>query len=292
LELKRREFLELLALSAVATGWPAFAQTPQVPRIGMGTWITFNVGDNQKLRDARAEVLNEFFKAGGGMIDSSPMYGSSEAVVGYGLKKLGFPKTLFSATKVWTSSADEGIEQIKNSHNLWGLKKFDLLQIHNLDGWPAHIKTLFKMKSEGKLKYVGITTSHGRRHAEFEKIMRAHPLDFVQLTYNIVDREAEKRLLDVAKERGMAVIANRPLDGGRLFDRVKGKPVPAWAAEELGCRHWSQFFLKFVVSHPAVTCAIPATSKVEHMRENMGAGGGVMPDAAQREKMIKTLASL
>lgn len=281
-----------LAASTAVYAWADATKAPvKVPRIGMGTWITFNVGRDQRLRDARTEVLREFFKHGGGMIDSSPMYGSSEEVVGYALKKLNYPKSAFTATKVWTSDSAEGLQQMKTSQDLWGVKKFDLMQIHNLDGWKLHLPTLMKMKAEGQIKYVGITTSHGRRHDEFEKVMREHPLDFVQLTYNMVDRDAEKRLLGLAKDRNIAVIANRPFDGGDLMKKFSGKPLPAWASE-FECANWAEFFLKFVVSHPAVTCAIPATSRVDHMRENMGASRGRLPDVREREKMIKYLASL
>lgn len=306
--MKRREFLELLALSAAsavlasrsnvmlaALDKPITKKIPStgalLPVIGMGTWITFNVGNSGKLRAARTEVMQEFFSLGGGLIDSSPMYGSSEAVVGHALLRLGFPKTLFSATKVWTSSSTEAPEQIQESKKLWNLKTFDLLQVHNLLGWEGHLKTLFKMKEAGDLRYVGVTTSHGRRHDELEKIMRNQPLDFIQLTYNIRDRAAEVRLLKLAQARGIAVIANRPLDGGDLMRHVQGKPLPAWA-RDIDCQNWAQFFLKFIVSHPAITCAIPATRRVDHMRENMGAGRGRMPDTAMREKMIKYLASL
>lgn len=306
--MKRREFLEWIALSAASAVIashssvmlasqvkPISRKIPStgalLPIIGMGTWITFNVGRSERLRNARTEVMREFFKWGGGMIDSSPMYGSSEEVVGHCLGSLKFPPTLFSATKVWTPSMAEGLEQIKASKQLWKLEKFDLLQVHNLDGWEGHLKTLFKMKDAGELRYVGVTTSHGRRHDEVERIMRSQPLDFVQLTYNISDRTVEERLLRLAQDRGIAVIANRPLDGGDLIRRVEGKPLPAWA-REIDCENWPQFLLKFVVSHPAITCAIPATSKVEHMRENMGAAFGKLPDAATREKMIKHMASL
>nr|WP_218109849.1 aldo/keto reductase [Oligoflexus tunisiensis] len=306
--MKRREFLEWIALSAVsavlvpysgatvaAEDKPLTRKIPStgamLPLIGMGTWITFNVGNSERLRNTRTDVLREFFKWGGGLIDSSPMYGSSEEVVGYGLAKLNFPPTLFSATKVWTSSVTEGLEQIQESKKLWKLKKFDLLQVHNLDGWEGHLKTLFKMKESGALGHVGVTTSHGRRHDELERIMRTQPLDFVQLTYNIRDRAVESRLLGLAQDRGIAVIANRPLDGGDLIRRVQGKPLPPWA-REIDCQNWPQFLLKFIVSHPAITCAIPATRVVTHMRENMGAGRGRLPDAATRVKMIQYMASL
>jgi diketogulonate reductase-like aldo/keto reductase len=306
--MQRREFLEIIALAAVSAVFAsrkpghALAQeqliTKKIPStgtllpvIGMGTWITFNVGNSEKLRSSRTEIMREFFNRGGGLIDSSPMYGSSEAVVGHGLAKLNFPKTLFSATKVWTESEKEGREQIQESKKLWKLKTFDLLQVHNLEGWEAHLKTLFKMKEAGELRYVGVTTSHRRRHDELEKIMREQRLDFIQITYNMRDRRVEDSVLRLAQDRGIAVIANRPLDGGDLIRRVEGKPLPAWA-REFDCQNWAQFLLKFVVSHPAVTCAIPATSRIEHMRENMGAARGRLPDAALRAKMIKHLASL
>ncbi len=262
-----------------------------IPVIGMGTWQTFNVGNNQRLREKRCAVLKAFFEQGGGMIDSSPMYGSSEAVIGDCLQRLNFPQTNFSATKVWTSSSKEGIQQITNSHKLWRLNRFDLFQIHNLAGWQKHLPYLQAMKADGKLNYVGITTSHGRRHKDLEQIMKNEAIDFVQLTYNISNREVESRLLPLAKERGIAIIANRPFRGGSLFNRVSNKPLPSWA-KEINCENWAQFFLKFVVSHDAVTCAIPATTSVEHMLQNMAARLGPIPDTKMRQQMISYMQSL
>jgi diketogulonate reductase-like aldo/keto reductase len=262
-----------------------------LPVIGMGTWITFNVGDDPVARDVRTDVLRAFFAAGGGMIDSSPMYGTAEAVVGSCLARLDRPEGLFSATKVWTSSTAEGVEQIAASERLWGLPRLDLLQVHNLLNWRSHLETLSAMKAEGAVRYIGITTSHGRRHPELAQIMETQPIDFVQLTYNIVDREAETRLLPLAAERGIAVIANRPFQGGPLIDRVERHPLPSWA-REIDCTAWSQVLLKFIVSHPAVTCAIPATSRVDHMEENMAAARGAMPDAALRRRMAADVAAL
>lgn len=218
------------------------------------------------------------------MIDSSPMYGSSQPVVGYGLEKLGRPDTLFSAEKVWTSSSAGGPTQIERSRLFWGVPRLDLVQVHNLVGWEAHLETLFAMKADGRIRYVGITTSEGRRHDLFEQVMRAHPLDFVQFTYNVVDREAEERLLPLAAERGMAVIVNRPFNQGALTQRLEGEPLPDWAAE-IGAETWAQFILKFILAHPAVTVAIPATTRVDHVRENMAAAAGLLPDAAMRERM-------
>lgn len=262
-----------------------------LPVIGLGTWVTFNVGNDMAARDSCAEVMRAFFRAGGRMIDSSPMYGSAEEVIGYGLKKLGMPKQLFSATKVWTSSRSEGSAQIAASERLWGIPKFDLEQVHNLLSWEAHLETLAALKSEGRIRYVGITTSEGRRHDDFEKVMRTRKLDFVQVTYNVRDREVEDRILPLAAERGMAVIVNRPFRRGALIAQFEKKPLPAWAAE-IGCANWAQFLLKFAVSHPAVTCAIPATSRVDHVEENMAAATGPMPDAATRARMIDYVKSL
>ena len=191
---------------------------------------------------------------------------------------------MFSAEKVWTSSAADGPAQIEQSRRFWGVPRFDLVQVHNLVAWEAHLETLFAMKAAGQIRYVGITTSEGRRHDLFEEIMRSQPLDFVQLTYNIVDREAEERLLPLAAERGMAVIVNRPFRQGELTRRLEGEPLPDWAAE-IGAASWAQFILKFILSHPAVTVAIPATTRVDHVRENMAAAAGPLPDEAMRERM-------
>ncbi|QDG50530.1 aldo/keto reductase [Persicimonas caeni] len=264
----------------------------QMPVIGMGTWQTFNVGGDPELLKQRTEVLAAFFKGGGRIIDSSPMYGSSQDALGWGLNKLGDPKRLFAADKVWTSDGDETVEQIVESRKEWDIPRFDLMQVHNLVAWQEHLPKLQKLKADNKIRYVGITTSHGRRHGEFEEVMKTQDLDFVQLTYNMIDREVEERLLPLAAERNIAVIANRPFRGGGLVDRYQGKhKLPAWASE-IECANWPQFLLKFIVSHPAVTCAIPATTKVEHMRENMGAARGKLPDAKTRKRMLEYVASL
>lgn len=303
--LSRRSFMGL-ALSAAAScgARHALAAAPgpiltrsipatgeALPVIGMGTWITFNVGADQKLRDQRVEVLRTFFERGGTVVDSSPMYGSSEEVIGYCLERLGRDRPLFSATKVWTWLTMMGEGQMAESRELWGVDKFDLMQVHNLLSWEGHLETLRAEKAAGRVRYIGITTSHGRRHEEFEAIMRAQELDFVQFTYNILDREAEARLLPLAQERGMAVLVNRPFRQGSLIDAVMRHPLPEWASE-IGCENWAQFLLKFVVSHPAVTCVIPATSRVDHMTENMGALYGPLPDAALRARMIRYVEEL
>ncbi|MEX2200902.1 MAG: aldo/keto reductase [Dongiaceae bacterium] len=270
---------------------PVASSGEHIPVIGMGTWITFNVGSDQDLRAERADVLQAFFDLGGSMVDSSPMYGSSEAVIGDCLERIGNTQALFAATKVWTLLQSSGPGQMEESRALWGLERFDLMQIHNLLNWDGHIETLWADKAEGRIRYIGITTSHGRRHDEFEEVMLQPDLDFVQFTYNILDREAEDRLLPLAADRGLAVIANRPFRQGALIDRVAAHPLPSWS-DEIDCANWAQFLLKFVVSHPAVTCVIPATTRVDHMRENMGALEGRLPDAAMREEMIRYVESL
>jgi diketogulonate reductase-like aldo/keto reductase len=256
-----------------------------LPLVGLGSWITFNVGADPVARDACAEVIRAFFDTGGRMIDSSPMYGSAQDVIGYGLKKLGHLASLFAADKVWISSGDDGPAQIEQSRAHWGIARFNLLQVHNLLAWEEHLETLFAMKAAGKLRYVGITTSHGRRHGEFEAIMRRHPLDFIQVTYNVLDREVEQRILPLAREKGIAAIANRPFRQGALIANLASEPLPDWAGE-IGVTNWAQFLLKFIVSQPAVTCAIPATSKVAHVRENLGAAREPLPDEAMRRRMI------
>ncbi len=262
----------------------------QIPVIGLGSWKTFNVGDDPAAREDCAAVLRDFFGMGGRMIDSSPMYGSSQAVIGHGLARLGRPEALFSAEKVWTPGR-EGPAQIEQTRRHWGVPGFDLLQVHNLRDWEQHLPVLFEMKAAKKLRYVGITTSHGRRTADTGKIMSSQPLDFVQVTYNVLDRELDQRLLPLAQERGIAVIINRPFREGALIDAVNRRPLPAWAAE-FDCANWAQFLLKFIVSHPAVTCAIPATSQAAHVRENMGAARGRLPDAAMRRRMIAHVEAL
>jgi diketogulonate reductase-like aldo/keto reductase len=263
----------------------------RLPLVGLGSWITFNVGNEKAGRDECAEVMRAFFTGGGRLIDSSPMYGSSQEVIGYGLRKLGLPRQLFSADKVWISSGKKGPDQIEESRRHWGVERFDLLQVHNLMAWEEHLPTLFTMKKANQLRYVGVTTSDGRRHDEVEKIMRSQPIDFVQISYNVLDREIEERILPLALERRIAIICNRPLQRGDLIRRVEHAPLPPWAAE-IDCAHWAQILLKFIVSHPAVTCAIPATSRVDHARQNIGASYGRMPDEALRRRIVEAVEKL
>jgi diketogulonate reductase-like aldo/keto reductase len=300
--MKRRRFVELAgalaaaplvgkdeSIEGITRQIPSSGE--RIPVIGMGTWQTFDEGRSSSARARLRNVLQTFFDRGGRLIDSSPMYGRSELVVGELLPQINPRPPLFAATKVWTPGRRFGVMQMEASQKLWGVARFDLLQVHNLLDWTGHLQTLKEWKSSGRVRYIGVTTSHGRRHEELERIMRSEPLDFVQFTYNLADRSAESRLLPLARERRMAVIINRPLDGGDLFERVQGKPLPLWA-RDFDCTTWSQFFLKFVVSHPSVTCAIPATSQPAHMAENMGALLGRLPDAAMRTRMLNHFASL
>lgn len=257
-----------------------------IPVIGLGSSRTFNVGNDLQSLNIVSEVMRHFFLAGGTLIDSSPMYGSSQPAIGYGLEKLGKQNSVFSADKVWTWEHEMGPAQIEQSRKYWKVDKFDLMQVHNLVAWEEHLALLNRMKQQGQLKYNGITTSHGRRHSELLDIMRTEQLDFVQLSYNILDREAEEALLPLAQEKGIAIIVNRPFQRGELIEALEAKPLPAWVSS-IDCKTWPQFLLKFVVSHPAVTCAIPATSQVEHVKENMQAAYGAMPDAAMRKRMIE-----
>ncbi len=306
----RRKFLQTAAATGalLATGIPETIAAPdihlraipttgeQLPVIGMGTWITFNVGSDLRLRDARTEVLRTFLDNGGRFIDSSPMYGAAEDVLGYALKRLGTSVVKpFAATKVWTRRKSNGPRQMAKSERLWGVQRFDLMQVHNLVEWRGHLETLADWKRQGRVRHLGITTSHGGRHEEMQAVMSdpdiVPMLDTVQFTYNIVDRAAEARLLPLAAERGLGVIVNRPFQRGGLIDLFAGKPLPAWA-EEIEAATWPQFLLKFIVSHPAVTCAIPATSRVDHMIENLAVLRGPLPDAAMRRRMADYVRAL
>jgi len=302
--LNRRQFIQ--AATTLATGLllpGGAAAQPQtirkpipssgelLPVIGMGTSRTFETGGDTELLTRLQAVMQAFFDHGGGMIDSSPMYGSAQRAIGQLLPKISGERNLFAATKVWIDGRDSGIRQMEESRQLWGIERFDLMQIHNLVDWETHLETLRQMKADGAIRYLGITTSHGRYHSALQNILQRHAFDFVQLTYNLGNREVESRLLPIARERGIAVIVNRPFQRGSLFRRVKDKPLPAWAAE-FDCASWGQFFLKFAVSHPAVTCAIPATTKVKHMQDNMLAGQGQLPNAKQRDQMVDYFGTL
>ena len=259
-----------------------------LPAIGLGTWQVFDVGNAAGPRKQLAEVLRIL---GSGMIDSSPMYGSSESVAGDLVSELGLRERFFMATKVWTSGRAEGIRQMEDSFRRLRVQKVDLLQVHNLVDVATHTKTLQAWKAEGRVRYIGITHYTASAHREVEKWLDTRQYDFVQINYSLGERDAEERLLDKAKDLEVAVIANRPFAEGSLFRKVKGKALPPWAAE-LGIASWAQYFLKWIAGHPAVTCVIPATSRPEHMRDNLQAGEGPMPDAAQRDRMARYLDSL
>lgn len=283
------------ASAADAVAAPLLRRIPRsgeaLPLVGLGSWITFNVGNDALAREACAAVVRAFFDEGGRIIDCSPMYGSSQPTIGHALTRLQYPAALFSAEKVWTGDAARGAAQIEASRRHWGVPRFDLMQVHNLLAWPQHLPQLLAMKSEGRLRYVGITTSEGRRHGEIEQVMRSQPIDFVQISYNLLDREVEQRILPLALDRGIAVIVNRPFREGALLRALQRHRLPGWAAT-IGCTVWAQAALKFVISHPAVTCAIPATSQVTHLRQNMAAARGVLPDAALRARMAADVAAL
>lgn len=272
----------------------------KLPLVGLGSWITFNVGNDKSGRDECSEVMRAFFAGGGRLIDSSPMYGSSQEVIGYGLRKLGLPKQLFSADKVWISSGKKGPDQIEESRHHWGVESFDLLQVHNLMAWEEHLPTLFDMKKAGRLRYVGVTTSDGRRHDEIEKVMRSQPIDFVQITYNVLDREIEERILPLAQERKIGVMAFFPLGNAaglsctgstNLFARTGTRPLPEWAAD-FDAKTWAQFFIKYVLSHPAITVVRTGTTKPAHMLDNIGGGIGRLPNEATRKRMAELIDAL
>jgi len=297
---RRRVLAALAALPVISTvpaqTLPALltraipSSDEQIPLVGLGSWITFNVGRDLEARAECREVMRAFFAGGGRLVDSSPMYGSAQDVIGEALASLRPPR-LFSADKVWIGEGEQGPAQAEASRRLWRVPRFDLLQVHNLLAWQAHLPMLLRMKKEGRLRYVGITTSEGRRHGEIEKIMASQPIDFVQVSYNPLDREVEQRILPLARERRIGVIVNRPFRQGDLTAALAGKRLPGWAAE-LKCTSWAQAILKFIVAHPAVSCAIPATSQVGHVRENLLAATGALPDEALRRRIAQDIERL
>ena len=301
--LSRRSFIRHACAGPVALGvlpriLPAMAGNvirraipssgEEISIMGMGTYSTFS---HATPMEQLGEVMQAFFDHGGQMIDSSPMYGPAEGIVGELLKTTQNSTGYFAATKVWTDGREAGIRQMNESMRLMGVEAMDLMQIHNLRDWKVHLETLKEWKEQGRIRYLGITTSHGRFHEELEAIMEMEPLDFVQLTYSIANRATDARLLPLARDRGIATIINRPYQGGNLFGKVRGKPLPDWAGE-IDCASWGQYFLKFIAGHPAVTCIIPATTKVKHILDNMAGGKGRVPDAALRKRMIRHLESL
>jgi diketogulonate reductase-like aldo/keto reductase len=257
-----------------------------LPVVGVGTWQTFDAGPEPAARQPLRQVLDGLFEAGGRMIDSSPMYGRAEAVVGDLLAELDARPKAFLATKVWTTGRERGIEQMRRSAELLRAPVIDLMQIHNLVDWATHLATLRQMKDAGSIRYLGVTHYTTGALPELALILEREAIDFVQLGYSIETREAERRVLPLAAEKGVAVIINQPFEEGALFRKVRGRKPPDWAAE-LGCASWAQFFLKFILGHPAVTCVIPGTAKPEHMRDNVAAGFAPLPDESQRRRMAE-----
>jgi aryl-alcohol dehydrogenase-like predicted oxidoreductase len=302
--LTRRAFLELAAgaAAAAAGAGPGRARaagpamrTRKIPRtgeplpaIGLGTWQTFDVGSSEAERAPLAEVLTRFFAAGGRVIDSSPMYGRAEEVVGDLLARVRPPSPPFLATKVWTRGRAEGERQARESMRRMRTKVLDLLQVHNLLDWEAHLPALRAAREAGRVRYLGITHHALGAMGDMERILRAERLDFVQLPYSLATRTAESRLLPAAAELGVAVLVMRPFEEGSLFRSVRGRPLPGWAAE-IGCTAWSQVFLKWILGHPAVTAVLPATSKPAHLAENVGAGAGPLPDGDLRRRIAREL---
>lgn len=282
----------LAALAAGVTLKPAFAAMPTLskkipstaealPVIGLGTWQAFDVrGDTARLR----EVMEVFSSMGGRVVDSSPMYGAAESVVGELAAQLDLEDQLFFATKVWTSGRAEGIRQMESSFKRMRVQRMDLLQVHNLVDIETHTETLLEMKLAKKTRYIGITHYSASAHDEVARWLRSGKYDFLQINYSLAERDAEQKLLPLAVEKNVAVVANRPFGEGALFRKVRGKALPPWASE-LGIESWAQYFLKWIVSHPAITCAIPGTGNPAHMKDNLGAGRGALPDAAARRRM-------
>jgi diketogulonate reductase-like aldo/keto reductase len=262
-----------------------------LPAIGAGTWQTFDVGDHAAARAALRQVLGIFVQNGGRVLDSSPMYGSSESVLGDLVAELGLRERRFMATKVWTSGRDEGRRQIESSFRRMRIERMDLLQVHNLLDVQTHTRTLRELQSSAKVRYIGITHYTSSAYAEVERWLKAEPYDFLQINYSLAEREAERRLFALCQDKKVAVLVNRPFAEGALFRRVRGKPLPPWAAA-LGVHSWAQYFLKWIVSHPAVTCAIPATAKPDHMKDNMAAGLEPLLDAAARTRMAQYFSGL
>lgn len=260
----------------------------QIPVVGVGTWQTFDVGDSSAATNPLKEVLTTLLEKGGSVVDSSPMYGRSEKVVGDLSTELKINDKLFIATKVWITGKNQGIKQMNESLRLLGRKQLDLMQIHNLVDWRTHLATLRDWKAQQKIRYIGITHYTESAYDQVEQIIKQEPIDFVQINYSLLSRKAEARLLPLAREKKISVLINRPFEEGALFNRVRGKNLPDWA-NEFDCASWGQFFLKFILSHPAVTCVIPGTSKPHHMADNALAGFGKLPDENHRKKMIALL---
>ena len=297
MSLSRRELLRLIGgFGAAVTLGSVSSQTRKImtrkipstgedlPAVGLGTWQVFDAGADSAARAPLREVIAAFAKAGGKMIDSSPMYGSAETVAGDLVAELGLRENLFIATKVWTRGREEGIAEMERSFKRLRVTTMDLMQVHNLLDVEVHTQTLRDWKATKKIRYLGITHYTSSAYADVEKWLKQEKYDFLQINYSLAERESEKRLLPFCLENKIAVIANRPFAEGAMFRRVRGKPLPPWAAE-IGVASWAQYFLKWIVGHPAITCVIPGTGKPEHIADNVAAGFGALPDEGTRRKM-------
>jgi diketogulonate reductase-like aldo/keto reductase len=274
----------MLARSIPSTG-------EKVPVIGLGTWQVFDVGSSAAERTPLGQVLSLLVKSGGRVVDSSPMYGRSEEVIGDLASTLQLQEKLFFATKVWTHGRDAGIDSMERSFARFKTNRIDLMQVHNLVDVGTHLPTMREWKAKGRFRYLGVTHYNESAFPELEKVLRTEKVDFVQINYSIGEREADQRILPLAQEKGIAVIINRPFGGGDLFSRVRSKPLPDWAAE-FDCHSWAQFLLKWIIAQPAVTCTIPATNNPEHLQDNAAAGVGRLPDAKTRQRMVDYVAKL
>ena len=288
--------MQALGMITIAPAWKMSNETiftraihssgELLPAVGLGTWQTFDISGKSDERDSLKEVLKILIAKGGTVIDSSPMYGRSEEVVGDLSTEVGVNDKLFMATKVWTNGKENGIRQMNESFRLMRRKRIELMQVHNLTDWETHIKTLRDWKEQGKIRYIGLTHYTSSAHERLASIISREKVDFIQINYNIADRHAAEKLLPHALEKGVSVLINQPFESGSLFRQVRGKQLPGWA-KEFDCHSWAQFFLKYILAHPAVTCVIPGTSKPHHMIDNMGAGYGKLPSERQRQEMIK-----
>lgn len=303
----RREALKLTGLSTLGLlAYPSLmsdklkekmlhraipSSNEKIPVVGLGTWQTFDVGSSAEKRETLAQVLTEMHKLGGSVVDSSPMYGSSEKVVGDLTTGSGLSDKFFYATKVWTSGKEAGIKQMEQSFKLMQREQMDLMQIHNLVDWKTHVKTLKEWKEKGKIRYWGITHYTDASHSSLEKVIQQEKPDFVQFNYAIRERNAERSLFDTIRKNGTAAIINQPYESGSLFRITRGKELPKWC-KDYDINSWGQFFLKFILSNELVTCVIPGTSKPKHVIDNMMAGYGKMPDTKTREKMYSFIKSL
>ena len=296
--ISRRDMLLGIAAAALSTSAatpkrtmlkkPIPSSGEELPVIGLGTWQTFDVGGTDSARQPLIEVLQTLVAEGGKLVDSSPMYGRSEEVVGDTAFSSGVQSKLFLATKVWTSGKADGIRQMEASMKKMRAKRMDLMQVHNLVDVETHLDTLAGWKKEGRVRYIGVTHYTASAHDEVARVISRRKVDFVQINYSVAEREAERRLLPLCKEKGIAVIANRPFASGGLFRELRSKPLPPFASE-IDCTTWAQLLLKFVVSHPVITCAIPATSKPQHMRDNAQGGMGRMPDEGMRARIAAAI---